>query len=198
MHFQDAIQYKFAIAEKLANGSKTRLLGTKHMPKWGSGRTLSVKVYDEVVAALPSNDLAARALFSKACILWDHKEYRPAIENFQLVIKRFPKHELVPESYVSISKIFVEQSFNEFQNPDILTFTEINLRRFKLDFPREERIAEVEKDIATIKEYYAQGLYDRARLRKDRSASCGHHLLQKSHQTIPRNTSGPTFFSPIE
>lgn len=158
--FQDAIVYKYEIAGKLANGSKRRFLGTKRMPKWATGRTLALKIYDEVIAALPSNDLAARALFSKGKLHWQMRDYRPAIENYQLVIRRFPKHELVPECYQAISKIFLEECQYELQNPDLLTFAEINLRKFKQDFPRDERVKEVEQDLADMREAYAQGLYE--------------------------------------
>jgi outer membrane protein assembly factor BamD (BamD/ComL family) len=161
--FQDAIIYKYEIAGKLANGSKRRFLGSKSFPKWATGDSLALTVYDEVIAALPSNDLAARALYSKGGLHWKMKDYRLAIENYQLVIRRFPKHELVPECYQSISKVFVEQSQYELQNPDILTFAEINLRKFKQEYPRDEGVLEVEKDLANLKEIYANGLYETGR-----------------------------------
>jgi TolA-binding protein len=162
-HFQEAIEYKFQIAEKFADGSKRRFLGTKRLPKWASGRSLAIKIYDEVVAALPSNDLAARALYSKGSLYWQLKDYRSAIDHYQLVIRRFSKHELAPESFVAISKIYIDQSEYELQNPDLLTFAEINLRKFKQEFPREERLAEVEQDLLNLKEIYAQGLFNTAR-----------------------------------
>ena len=54
----------------------------------------------------------------------------------------------------------MEQSATEFQNPDVLEFAQINLRRFKHDFPKEPRISQVEEDVLAIKEIYAKGLYD--------------------------------------
>lgn len=146
----------------------------------GLGRTLALKIYDEVIAALPSNDLAARALYAKGCLHWQIKEYRRAIEDFQLVIRRFPKHELAPESYVAISSIFVDQSQTEFQNPDILSFAEINLRRFKQEFPREQRIVDVEQDLASIKEFYAQGLYDTGRFYERIHKPCASIIYYKN------------------
>lgn len=158
--FQEAIEYKFHIAEKYNLGYKRRFFGTKKLPKWASGKAHAVQIYDEVIAALPCHDLAAKALYSKGCLQWSEKQYRQGVDAFQMLIKRFPKHELAPESYVAISKIFVEQSSTEFQNPDVLAFAQINLRKFKNDFPREERVAEVESDLLNIKEYFAKGLYD--------------------------------------
>lgn len=158
--FQQAIRFKYEIAERLSRGWKRRFFGTKKMPKWASGKSLALQIYDEVIASLPCHDLAAKALYSKGSLLRDQKEYKRAVESHQMIIKRFPKHELAPESYVTISKIFLEQSGVEFQNPDVLEFAQINMRRFGHDFPREPRLNEVENDVLSIKEIYAKGLYD--------------------------------------
>jgi len=159
-YFQDAIEYKFTIAQKLGEGSKRRLFGYRKLPKWSCGKSLSLQIYDEVVAALPCHDLAARALYEKGNLQWELGDYRASVDAFQMLIKRFPKHELAPESYVLISQVYVEQSEYEFQNPDVLSFAQINLRRFKQDFPREERLAQAESDLLSIKEVYARGLYN--------------------------------------
>lgn len=159
-YFQLAIEYKFAIADKLGGGAKKRILGTRKLPKWSCGKALALQIYDEVIAALPCHDLAAKALFAKGNLQWDMSNYRGSVDAFQMLIKRFPKHELAPESYVAISQVYLEQSAIEFQNPDILAFAQINLKRFKQDFPREDRISQVESDVLSIKEIYAQGLYE--------------------------------------
>lgn len=158
--FQEAVEYKCMIADKFASGARRRFWGTKKLPKWASGSALALKIYDEVIAALPSHEIAARALYAKGSLNWQLKHYRESIDAYQMVIKRFPKNELAPESYVAISKVFLEQSRYEFQNPDVLAFAQINLRRFKQDFPREERVSEVEADLLAIKEIYANGLYE--------------------------------------
>lgn len=162
-YFQETIEFKYAIAEQLAEGAKRRFFGTKKLPKWACGKDLALKIYDEVAAAVPSHEIAARALVSKGCLLWKMRDYRSSTEAFQLVIRRFPKHELTPECYLFISRVFIDQCRIEFQNPDILAFAQINLRKFKQDFPREERICEVEKNVQVIKEIYAKGLYDTGR-----------------------------------
>lgn len=158
--FLSAIEFKYAIADKLKNGAKRRFFGTKQLPKWATGRTLALKIYDEVISAMPSNEIAAKALYSKGCLLWELKEFRDSVEAFQLVTKRFPKHELAPECYLLITKVYLDQSRYEFQNPDLLALAEISLRRFKHDFPREERIETAEKDVMEIKEIYARGLFE--------------------------------------
>ena len=158
-HFKEAVNYKLLIANDLANGVKKRLFGTKQLPKWGSGEELAAKIYDEVIAAVPCSDQAAKALYAKGHLQWDEGAYKSSVEAFQMLAKRFPKHELAPEAYVAISQVYVEESADEFQNPDALAFAQINLRRFKQDFPKEPRIASVEQDILAIKENFATGLY---------------------------------------
>ncbi|MBS4167393.1 outer membrane protein assembly factor BamD [Parachlamydia sp. AcF125] len=159
-HFETAIEYKFAIAEKFREGARRHLLGTKQLPKWASGESLALQIYDEIIVAVPSLDIAAQALYSKGLYLWELKEFRESVESFQLLIRRFPKHELVPESYVAISQVYLDQSSAELQNPDILAFAEVNKRKFEKDFPGEERLLEVEANVVKIKEIYARGLFE--------------------------------------
>lgn len=161
--FEETIQYKFAIAESLACGAKSRMWCTKRVPKWFSGTSLAIEIYDEIVAAVPCHNLAAFSLVSKGWLEWRTRNYRCAVEAFQQVIRRFPKHELAPECYVMISRVFLDQSADEYQNPDILIFAELNLQKFRRDFPREERICMVEEDLMGIKETYAKGLYEMGR-----------------------------------
>lgn len=160
--FQSALEYKYQIAENFHKGAKRHFLGTKYLPKWATGKTIALGIYDEVSSAMPSSDLAASALYSKGCLQWTLRDYRDSIDSFQLVIRRFPKHELTPECYLNITKIYLEQCQIEVQNSDILPLAEINIKRFKEDFPREERISESENDILQIKEIYAKGLFDTA------------------------------------
>lgn len=159
-YFLEAMTYKFNCAEELRCGAKRRFFGTKQLPKWACGRSLALEIYDEIIAALPCHELAVRALFSKGELQWDEGNYRESVEAFRMITKRFPKHELAPESYLMIMGVYLEQSRWEFQNPDILAFAQINLRKFKQDFPREERVACAEECLLAIKEIYARGLFD--------------------------------------
>lgn len=156
--FQEAIEYKYAIAEKFRSGSRRRLLGTKQLPKWATGGTLALSIYDEVVAAMPCHEISAEALYSKALLHRERREYHESVDCLQIAIRRFPKHELTPEYYLLINKIYLDQCRYEFQNPDLLAFAEINLRRFEQQFPREERLCEAQSDLLAIKEVYGRGL----------------------------------------
>lgn len=161
--FMETVEYKYTIAEKFRQGARRRLFGTKQLPKWANGQELALEIYDEVIAALPSHELAAKALYSKGMLLWSQRDFQQSIECFQVITRRFPKHELAPESFLVINQIYLDQCRSEFQNPDLLAFAQINVRRFQQQFPREERLVEAEKGVLAIKEAYGQGLYDTGR-----------------------------------
>lgn len=158
--FEEALQYKFAIAEQFRSGAKRRFLGTKQLPKWVSAEGNAIKIYEEIIAAVPCHELAVKSLFSKGILHWSRREYSDAVECFQMIIRRFPKHELTPESYLLINSVYLDQSQTEFQNPDILAFAEINTLRFAQNFPREERLCEARAGVLAIKEVYANGFYE--------------------------------------
>lgn len=158
--FEVAIEFKYAIAEKFRHGARRRLLGTKQLPKWASSDDYAIRIYEEIIAAVPTSEIAVQALFSKGLMHWSQRQYSEAVESFQMIIRRFPKHELVPESYLIINRIYLDQAGWEFQNSDILAFAEINARRFAQAFPREDRLGEAERGVLDIKEVYAKGLYE--------------------------------------
>jgi len=158
-YYEEAILYKFYVAEWFRHGAKRHPFSTQRLPKWADAYEQALEIYDEVIMALPTHDLAAQALYSKARLHRWLKEYKEAVDCFQALIRRFPKHEHTPEAYLRIGKIYLDRSKYEYQNPDILEFAKINLRKFKTDFPREERLAEAEADVMRLKELYANGLY---------------------------------------
>ncbi len=158
--FEEALQYKFCIAEQFRAGVKRRPFGTREFFKFLSGERISLNVYDEVIAALPGHDLAARSLFSKGALLHKIREYRESIEAYQTLIRRFPKHELTPESYINITKIYLDLSKVEFQNPDIVSLAEVTVKKFAMEFPGDERVIAAQQCIPAITEVYAQGLFD--------------------------------------
>lgn len=159
-YFEEAIQYKFAVAEAFKEGARRRIFGSKRMPKWLRGYHIAIETYNEVIAAVPCHEIAAQALFSKGDLLWTMGDYREAVEAYQTLIRRFPKHELAPVSYLTINQIYLDQAKKEFQNPDILALAQLNLKKFHKDFPTEERLKEAEQNVLEIKEVYARGLFE--------------------------------------
>lgn len=158
--FEDAIYYKFCIAERFKMGKKRHPFKMRYLPKWISAQDSALVIYDEIVAALPNHELTVQALYSKADLLEKMREYRDCVETYQIIIRRFPKHEIIPACYLNIANAYVEQSRLEFQNPDILALAELNIRKFRDDFPRDERVAIAENSVYRIKELYAKGLCD--------------------------------------
>lgn len=162
-YFESAIQHKFEIAEKFRLGARKHLMGFKSMPKWVPAGSEAIVIYDEVISALPHHELAAHALFGKAEILKKREDFRASIEVYQTLIRRFPKHSLSVESYVGISEIYLLQSRLEYPDPDYLDLAELNLRKFKDSFPREEKVAVAHNFFVQMQEHYAKNLYEIAR-----------------------------------
>jgi len=158
--FQEAVEYKFAIAEQFRRGAKRHFRGSRFFPKWASGKSLAIDIYDEIVSSMPGDEMTIKALYSKACLLWHMGEFRDSVDAFQTIIRRFPKNELAPESYVRIMKVYIDQAKREKQNPDLLTFAQMNLNRFEADFPRDSSLEVARRDYLHLKEMYAQALYD--------------------------------------
>ena len=139
-HFEEAIHYKFMIAEQFA-----------------------LKIYDEVIAALPHSEICAKALLAKSRIQVYFEDFKPGIETLDLLIRRFPKGDLAAEAYLEKGKVYSLQCQGQNLDPDILDLTEVNLRKFKLAFPREMRIAEAEKIYSDMQEAFAENLFETGR-----------------------------------
>lgn len=162
-HFEEAIEYKFNIAEQFSHGAKKRLFGSIKMPAWVPAKEDSIPIYDEVIAAIPHSEFAAKSLLSKARVQVYSEDYKPSIETLDLLIRRFPKHELAAEAYLEKNKVFLAQCQAQNLDPDLLDMTEVNLRKFRLAFPREQRIQEAEKIYAQLQEIFAQNLFETGR-----------------------------------
>lgn len=158
--FEEAIQYKFHIAELYHQGAKKHLFGWSRLPKWMPAREDALAIYEEVIAALPHHDLAAQALFSKARLKLKEEDYTESIETFQTLVRRFPKHPLAIESFIGIAQVYLTQSTDRYPDQDYLDLAEINIKKFKAGFPGEERITEAEKMLIDMKEVYASSLYE--------------------------------------
>jgi len=159
-YFEQAIEHKFKIAQKFHKGAKKHLFGWKAMPQWVPAKDDALTIYDEVVAALPRHELSTSALFDKATLLFEKENYKESVQTFQTLIRRFPKHHLAAEAYLAIGKVYLRQCEREFPDPDFLDLAEINLRNFSQNFPQEERLHRVQKDLLAMKEIYAASLYE--------------------------------------
>lgn len=159
-HFRDAIELKFQIAEKFREGYRKHIGGYTFLPKWISAKDEAISIYDEVISALPNDDLAALALFGKGLLQLEEDEYTASIETYQTLIRRFPKHPLSPDAYVEIMKVYLVQSKEKYPDADYLDLAAINLRKFRQDFPLDQRLEEAEKVFAQMQEVFAQSFYE--------------------------------------
>ncbi|HPE85227.1 MAG: outer membrane protein assembly factor BamD [Chlamydiia bacterium] len=179
--FEQAIRYKFEIARNFEDGAKMHLMGWQYLPKLISAKDFAIEIYDEVIATLPRHELASEALYRKASLLFELEDFKPSIEAYQALIRRFPKHHRAPESYIGIAKVYLKQCETEFKDPDFLDLAEINMRKFEADFPTEERLIEAKNMLLSMKEKYAGELFETGqffeRTKKAQAAALYYHSI---------------------
>lgn len=173
-NFDEIMDYKFEIAKGYARGHRKRIPGMHLLPKFLSGKMDAVQILDEVISSKARSNMAAEALYVKGSILTDLHLYKEAIEAFQTLSRRYPKHELAPESYLRINDIYTARLKNEFIDQDLIGLAESNQERFKRAFPTDPRTQDGDKIIFEMKETLAADLYDTGRFyerRKKKSAA---------------------------
>lgn len=184
-YFREAIDYKFQIAENFREGAKRHIAGIKAFPKWMAADEDAVKIYDEVISALPSDDLAAKSLLGKSKIQLANEDYTASIETLQTLIRRFRKHALAPDAYVQIAKVYLTECQSEYPDADFIDLAEINLRKFRQDFPSDERVITVERMFYDMQEVYAKSFYDIGqffeRTKKPHAAVIYYHKIIKTY-----------------
>ncbi|MDR3624021.1 MAG: outer membrane protein assembly factor BamD [Chlamydiales bacterium] len=161
-YFEEALRYKFCIAEKFRMGACKHLFGFKKLPQWVSAEKEALDIYDEIATTLPNDDIAVLSLYSKAVLLLQMCNFRESAEEFQAVIRRFPRHPVAPASYLGVSCCYLKESSLEANNPDLLALAILNLKKFRNDFPGDPRIEVVEQQFCQIEELYASGFYEMA------------------------------------
>ena len=180
--FEQAIRYKFEIARRFEDGARMHLMGWQYLPKWISAKDFAIDIYDEVIATLPRHELASEALYRKASLLYELEDFKPAIEAYQALIRRFPKHHRAPESYIGIAQVYLKQCETEFKDPDFLDLAQINLGKFEEDFPTEERLHEAKAMLLSMKEKYAGELFETGqfyeRTKKAQAAALYYHNIK--------------------
>ena len=162
-HFEKVFDNKFLIAEKFRQGKRRHPYGIATLPRFASGKNHAIELYDEIAATLPAREIAAKALYCKALLLWKMHERKEAIEVLQVITRRFPKHRLAANSFVRISEIYLNNVEYESQDPDLLSLAQLNLQSFEKAFPSERRIVEVEANLQKMQELYARALFNTGR-----------------------------------
>lgn len=159
-YYEETFRYKLAIADAFHQGSKKHMFGYEKLPQWVGGEDLAVSIYEEIVAALPNHEIAAKALLSQAALLGKKEKYKESVEAYQALIRKFAKSEFAAKGYAEIGRIYCEQARRDASNPDILPLAEINIKRFSQDFPRDPQIATCREYVAEMKEIFATSLYE--------------------------------------
>jgi outer membrane protein assembly factor BamD (BamD/ComL family) len=162
-YFEEVVDYKFQIAKHYQNGYKIHPFGIATLPRIAPAKEEAVELFDEVAAALPNSELAANALFSKAFLLKELKEYKESLEEFQILARRFPNHPLAAEGYIQMGEVYKDQSLKERQNADYVSLARLNKQNFEKAFPRDERIVALDKFLIEMLEAQAANLYETAR-----------------------------------
>ena len=122
-------------------------------------RESALEIYDEVIASMPRHEMAAIATFRKGRLLVRLKDHKLAIETFQTLIRRYPKHPLASDSYLAIANVFLKQSQQEYPDAELIDRADLNLEKFKNHFPGEPRIADAEAISLNLREQLASELY---------------------------------------
>jgi outer membrane protein assembly factor BamD (BamD/ComL family) len=159
-YFIEALRYKFDIAKSFAKGSTGNYPVAKRLFSERSFKERAIEIFEEIILAEPSGDLAVYSLYHKALILLDNKMYDQAVEAFDILIRDFFKHELVPRAYVGISKAYADR-YQEEKAKDValLDLAELNVKKFKLAYPGHELVAEAKKELQKMREAYAYEMY---------------------------------------
>lgn len=156
--FEEAMELKFRLANGYFRGKRDHLFGSKFFPCLLSVPEKTLSLYDEVITAMPRHDLAAKSLHQKGLFYLKNQDYKESLEELQALIRRFPKHPLAVEGYLSIHDVYLEKAQNEYANPDLLDLALINQRHFANHFPTEGRLKEGENKILQLKELLARDL----------------------------------------
>jgi len=162
-HFEEAMQKKFEIAEAFSNGEKKRLFSGPYLPRVISAEDDALNIYDEIITAMPREEMCAIALHKKGRILTRKQDFDEAIEVYQVLIRRFPTHPLAPISYLDIAKVYYKKSISLFADPDVLELAKLNIQKFEASFPQHEGIITAKKQLQEMKNYFAKELYEMAR-----------------------------------
>ena len=161
-YFEEAIVYKFQIAEKFQQGAGKHIMGFETLPKWAGAWEDAYALYDEVITTLPRHEVAAKALFNKGGMYRVDRKYADSIETFQTLIRRFPKDPLTPKSYMAIAETYFEQSSRLFPDKEFLDQAGLNAKKFRRDFPSDDRVQEVDKLLSKMQDGYAEDLWKSA------------------------------------
>jgi len=149
--FHEVMKYKLLIGGQFAERASPSLFGRGKLQK-------ALDVYEEIIVALPSDDLSAQALYRKGKLLVKSSRYQEGIDAYQTLICRFPEHTLSPQGYEGISEAYLLQCETRYPDYDYLDLAEINLKNIYERFPHSPCVAQVKRILHRMKEHFAEHL----------------------------------------
>lgn len=161
-YFEEALKYKYFIAEKFENGYYGHLFGVSALPRIESMWDTAYQLYDEVIMTLPRHEIAAKALFRKASMYREDEKFDESIETFNMLIRKFPKNYLAQKAYIEIAKTYEREVRVLYLDPKCFEFAMINQKRFHLDYPSSKLKKEMEDVVVRIIDLFAEDVYKSA------------------------------------
>lgn len=160
-HFQEALRYKFDIAQNFARGKTGNYPMLKRLFSERSFKERAIEIFDEILLAEPSGDLAAYSLYHKGLVLLNMGLYDESIAVFEATIRDFFKHELVPEAYLGIAKSYaVRYSQEKSKDIAILKLAAISNAKFEREYPAHPLVEEAQKELQSMREGYSWEMYE--------------------------------------
>lgn len=177
-YFEEAVKYKYFIAEKFENGYYGHLFGVAGLPKIESMWDTAYELYDEVIMILPRSEMATKALFRKAAMYKADEMFDESIDTYSNLIRRFPTDTLAQQSYIEIAKVYRAQLQALYLDPKCYELALSNKKKFDLEYPSSPLKIEMEEVIADITNFFAEDIYKSALYfyKKNNPESCMMYL----------------------
>lgn len=183
-YMEEALKYKYFIAEKFENGYYGHLFGVSALPRLESMWEMAYQLYDEVIVTLPRNELAAKALFRKAAMYLVDDQFEESIESLNSLIRRFPRSPLAQEAYLQIGKVYKRQVKVLYLDPRCYELAVLNKKKFDMQYPSSKYKLEMEEILNDITDCFAEDIYKSAmyfekKSHKESAAMYLRSLIQK-------------------
>lgn len=188
-HFQEALSYKFEIAQKFGKGKAGRYPFIKKIFTERSFLERAIEIYDDILLYAPASDLAAYALFHKAQIEMMSQDHEGSVDSFRTLIHDFIGHELVPQAYFGIAEAYYARyDLERSKAPDHLDLALVNLEAFEKAYPTHELLDKARTLYSDMRaalawELYEVGRYFERRGKPKAAALYYHSICDKYPQT---------------
>lgn len=157
-YFEAAFKYRFEIAEKFRNGAKKHMFGYEKLPMWQSAVEDAISIYDDIIHAMPSDDLAVQSMMNKASIYHSMCLFDTAQDIYKQIVRNYPKHPIAGDAFLGIARAFYQKAKLEAYNPYYIESMEVELKNFRRQFPQDARLIAAEHLYLQMKENYAAQL----------------------------------------